>query len=73
MCIHTILCVEVKLYVIAIKFDGEKYRTKEYNQMLDLIFQETNKLRWYGEKESEKSEAVSHSVPRPRIELGTKL
>ena len=45
-----------------IEFDGEKYRTKEYNQVLDLIFQETNKLRGYGEKESEKSETVSHSV-----------
>ena len=56
-----------------IQFDGEKYRTTEYNQVLDLIFQETNKLRGYGEKESEKSDAVSHSVPRPRIELGTKL
>ena len=56
-----------------IEFDGEKYRTTEYNQVLDLIFQETNKLRGYGEKESEKSETVSHSVPRPRIELGTKL
>ena len=40
---------------------------------LDLIFQEANKLRGYGEKESEKSEAVSHSVPRPGIEPGTKL
>ena len=56
-----------------IEFDGEKYRTQSYNQVLDLIFQETNKLRGYGEKESEKSEEVSHSVPRPRIELGTKL
>ena len=56
-----------------IEFDGEKYRTTEYNQVLDLIFQETNKLRGYEEKESEKSEADSHSVPRPRIELGTKL
>ena len=56
-----------------IEFDGEKYRTHEYNQVLDLIFQETNKLRGYGEKESENSEANSHSVPRPRIELGTKL
>ena len=55
-----------------IEFDGEKYRTQSYNQVLDLIFQETNKLRGYGEKESEKSEAVSHSVPRPRIERGTK-
>ena len=56
-----------------IEFDGEKYRTTEYNQVLDLIFQETNKLRGYEKKESEKSTAVSHSVPRPRIELGTKL
>ena len=55
-----------------IQFDGEKYRTTEYNQVLDLIFQETNKLRGYGEKESEKPISVSHSVPRPRIELGTK-
>ena len=56
-----------------IQFDGEKYRTQSYNQVLDLIFQETKKLRGCGEKESEKSEADSHSVPRPRIELGTKL
>ena len=56
-----------------IEFDGEKYRTQSYNQVLDLIFQETRKLREYGEKESEKSTEVSHSVPRPRIELGTKL
>ena len=56
-----------------IEFDGEKYRTQSYNQVLDLIFQETKKLRGYGEKESEKTLEVSHSVPRPRIELGTKL
>ena len=56
-----------------IEFDGEKYRTQSYNQVLDLIFQETNKLRGYGENKSAKSEEVSHSVPRPRIELGTKL
>ena len=55
-----------------IQFDGEKYRTTDYNQVLDLIFQETNKLRGYGEKECEKPAEVSHSVPRPRIELGTK-
>ncbi len=56
-----------------IQFDGEKYRTQSYNQVLDLIFQETKKLRGYGEKESEKTEAVSHLVPRPGIEPGTKL
>ena len=56
-----------------IQFDGEKYRTQSYNQVLDLIFQETKKLRGCEEEGIEKSEAVSHSVPRPRIELGTKL
>ena len=56
-----------------IEFDGEKYRTQSYNQVLDLIFQETKKLRGCEEEGIEKSEAVSHSVPRPRIELGTKL
>jgi hypothetical protein len=50
-----------------IEFDGEKYRTHSYNQVLDLIFQETNKLRGYGEKESAKSEEVSQSVPPERL------
>ena len=27
-----------------IEFDGENYRTTEYNKVLDLIFQEANKL-----------------------------
>ena len=54
-----------------IEFDGEKYRTPSYNQVLDLIFQETNKLRGYGENKSEKSKAVSHSVPRPRIGINS--
>ena len=26
-------------------FDGEKYRTNSYNQVLDLIYQETKQLR----------------------------
>ena len=56
-----------------IQFDGEKYRTQSYNQVLDLIFQETKKLRGCEEEGIEKSEAVSHSVPRPGIEPGTKL
>ena len=70
--------VKVKCMILSsmfpqkIEFDGKKYRTKSYNQVLDLIFQETNKLRGYGEKESAKSEEDSHSVPRPRIERGTK-
>lgn len=56
-----------------IEFDGEKYRTTEYNQVLNLIFQETSKLRGDVKKESEKSEEVSHSVALPRIELGSTL
>ena len=28
-----------------IEFDGKKYRTKSYNKVLDLIYQQTNELR----------------------------
>ena len=28
-----------------IEFDGEKYRTKSFNKMLDYIFQNTNQLQ----------------------------
>ncbi|MBR6892357.1 MAG: recombinase family protein [Bacteroidaceae bacterium] len=52
-----------------IEFDGEKYRTQSYNQVLDLIYMETNKLRGDEKKESEKSEEISHSVAPTRIEL----
>ena len=43
--------VETKIKLISsmfpekIKFDGEKYRTNSYNQVLDLIYQETKQLR----------------------------
>ncbi len=40
-----------------IEFDGKNYRTRSYNRMLDLIYQETNKLQGKkNEKSSEKSE-----------------
>ena len=28
-----------------IEFDGKNYRTTNYNQVLDLIYQQTNELR----------------------------
>ena len=61
--------VEVKIKLIGsmfpekIEFDGKEYRTKNYNKVLDLIFQETKQLR--GE-EKEKGESVltfPNSVP----------
>ena len=40
-----------------IEFDGKNYRTRTYNRMLDLIYQETNKLQGKkNKKSSEKSE-----------------
>ena len=34
-----------------IEFDGKTYRTNSYNKVLDLIYQQTNKLRGGGRKE----------------------
>ena len=70
--------VEVKIKLLSsmfpekIEFDGKKYRTNSYNKVLDLIYQQTKQLRGDGNKKGEESEISSHSVPRPRIELGTK-
>ncbi len=51
-----------------IEFDGKNYRTKAYNKMLDLIFQETKHLQGYKtEKSSEKSEDFD-SVPGAGVE-----
>ena len=48
-----------------IEFDGENYRTTEYNKVLDLIFQETNKLRGKGKEKGERQPSFSSHVPRP--------
>ena len=53
-----------------IEYDGKNYRTKNYNQVLDLIFHETNKLRGYEKGESEDSPTFSSKVPRPGLEPG---
>ena len=52
-----------------IVYDGKHYRTKNYNQVLDLIFQETNKLRGYEKGESEDSPASVRKVPRAEVRL----
>ena len=71
--------VEVKIKLLSsifpekIEFDGKKYRTNSYNKVLDLIYQQTKQLRGGENKKVGNSEEYSHSVPRPRIELGTKL
>ena len=51
-----------------IEFDGKNYRTTSYNKVLDLIFKETKKLRGNENKNAEKSEDFSASVPRAGIE-----
>mgnify|MGYP000809254499 CR=1 FL=1 len=51
-----------------IEFDGKTYRTNSYNKVLDLIYQQTNKLRGGEEKKSGESfSTFSASVPRPGI------
>ena len=53
-----------------IEFDGKKYRTNEYNKVLNLIYKQTNEL--YGDKKEigESFSTFSDSVPRPGIEPG---
>ena len=68
--------VEVKCKLISsmfpekVVFDGSKYRTKSYNKVLDLIYQETNKLR--GDKIKNKRGKTNSSalVLRPGVEPG---
>ena len=48
-----------------IEFDGSEYRTNSYNKVLDLIYQQTNKLKG---KEKETDNSVSDSVPRAGVE-----
>ena len=50
-----------------IEFDGKNYRTNSYNKVLDLIFQETSKLRGKKKEKLEFSIENSNSVPRPGI------
>ena len=55
-----------------IEFDGKTYRTNSYNKVLDLIYQQTNKLRGVEKKNGESISTFSASVPRPGVEPGWK-
>ena len=66
--------VEMKIKVLGsmfpekIEFDGIKYRTKSYNKVLDLIYQQTNELRGDKEEKGERFSSFSNSVPRAGVE-----
>lgn len=61
--------LEVKIKLLGsmfpqkIEYDGKKYRTTEYNQVLDLIYHETNKLRGGDNEKTEEDCSSSASVP----------
>ena len=48
----------------------KKYRTKNYNKVLDFIYQQTNELRVGKKENGESFSTFSVSVPRPGIEPG---
>ena len=66
--------VEMKIKVLGsmfpekIEFDGIKYRTKSYNKVLDLIYQQTNELRGDEKEKGERQKSFSNSVPRAGVE-----
>ena len=66
--------VEVKIKLISsmfpekIEFDGKTYRTTKYNQVLDLIFQNSSQLGEIKKGESENSPTEFSSVPRAGVE-----
>ena len=49
-------------------FDGKKYRTKSFNGMLNLIYQETKHLQGKGKAESPNFSGNSAQVPQAGIE-----
>lgn len=67
--------VEMKIKVLGsmfsgkIEFDGKKYRTKSYNKVLDLIYQQTNGLRGDKKEKGERFSSFFNSVPRAAFEI----
>ena len=67
--------VEMKIKVLGsmfpekIEFDGIKYRTKSYNKVLDLIYQQTNGLRGDKKEKGERFSSFFNSVPRAAFEI----
>lgn len=51
-----------------IEFDGKKHRTNSYNEVLDVIFKDTNQLQAKKKEEPNKKTSSSSSVPGAGIE-----
>ena len=51
-----------------IEFDGKNYRTKSYNKMLDIIYQETKQLQGHKKKKSPKKSGDFGLVPGAGLE-----
>ena len=51
-----------------IEFDGKNYRTKSYNKLLDVIYQETKQLQGRGKKKSPTNEGDFSCVPGAGLE-----
>ena len=56
------------MFIDKIEFDGKKYRTKSYNKVLDLIYQQTSELRKQNEKDSSDFSEESLQVPPQGLE-----
>ena len=56
-----------------LEFDGENFRTKNFNNVLSLIYQQSNELEEYEKTESPKNIENSALVPPSRIELLSKV
>ena len=52
-----------------IEFDGKNYRTRSYNRMLDVIYQETNRLQGQENKKSSDFSEDFNWVPGAGFEL----
>ena len=51
-----------------IEFDGKNYRTKSFNKMLDIIYQETKQLQGRKKKKSPQNEGDFGCVPKAGLE-----
>ena len=66
--------VEVKVKLLGsmfpdkIEFDGKNYRTKSYNKVLDLIYQQTNELQSPKKVLGRRFKSSPQSVPRAGVE-----
>ena len=59
------------MFIDKIEFDGKKYRTKSYNKVLDLIYQQTSELRKQNERDSSEKSEESLQVPPQGLEPWT--